>query len=151
MSAEADLRRLLDRAELGDLMLAFAAALDRKDWDAYAATFSADASFTILGQTRHGRAEIAAGPARDHVVFDTVQHFSTNHRIAVEGDEARASHYLIAIHVPDGGEPSLHADAGGRYDCRCIRTEEGWRFAEVELSILWTAGSKFELQPADGN
>ena len=151
MSEDPRLRLLLDRAAIGDLMLAFGAALDSKDYEAYAGCFTADASFTILGQTRHGREEIAAGPARDHARYDAVQHFSSNHRIVVDGDEALASHYLLGIHVPDGGEPSLHADTGGRYDCRCVRTAEGWRFAAVELTFIWAAGQSFELEPAGGD
>jgi uncharacterized protein (TIGR02246 family) len=148
-SLEERVQLLQDRAEISDLMLAFGAALDAKDWGAYAATLTEDASFTILGQTRRGRAAIEAGPARDLERFDALQHFSTNHRIAVDGDEASARHYLIAVHVPDLGEPRLHADLGGRYDCRCVRTEDGWRFAAVELSTLWSAGEEFAIEPQD--
>ena len=146
MSEDPRLRLLLDRAEISDLMLAFGAALDAKDWQAYGEVFAEDASFTILGQTRRGREAIIAGPERDLERFDALQHFSCNHRIAVDGDEARASHYLLAVHVPDAAEPAAHADIGGRYDCHCVRTTEGWRFAEVELSVLWSAGSRFEIE-----
>ena len=147
MSEDARLQLLLDRAEIGDLMLAFGAALDAKDWRAYAGVFTEDASFTILGQERRGREEIAAGPARDLERFDAMQHFSCNHRILVDGDEASASHYLIAVHVPDADRPALHADIGGRYDCRCVRTEAGWRFVEVKLSVLWSGGERFGIEP----
>jgi len=149
MSEDPRLRLLLDRAEIGDLMLAFVAALDAKDWDAYGEVFTEDASFTILGQARHGREAIVAGPGRDLTRYDALQHFSCNHRIAVDGDEAEASHYLLAVHVPDAGDPTSHADIGGRYDCRCVRTAAGWRFAAVELSVLWSAGTSFQIEHGD--
>jgi uncharacterized protein (TIGR02246 family) len=145
----ARLAALEDRQAISDLMLAFGAALDAKDWDAYAELFLEDGKFTIEGQARHGREEIVAGPRRDLDRYGALQHFSTNHKVALTGDEADSSHYLIAIHVPDTGAAELHADAGGRYDCKCVRTEAGWRFAEVELTVLWRAGESFVVQPKD--
>jgi uncharacterized protein (TIGR02246 family) len=143
---EARVQRLLDEAEIRDLFLAFARALDEKDWGAYAASFTEDGVFEILGQRRVGRDEIAAGPARDLTRFHRTQHFSTNHVIAVDGDAATAQSYMLAVHVPDAGEPGVHADIGGCYRCECRRTAEGWRFAQVALEVFWTAGAPFGLE-----
>jgi uncharacterized protein (TIGR02246 family) len=79
MNVEARLGELLDKQEISELLLAFTGALDSKDWEAYGGTFAPDASFTIMGQTRHGRDEIAAGPARDLERYARLQHFSANH------------------------------------------------------------------------
>lgn len=143
------LEQLADRAEISELMLTFGDSLDRRDWDAYANTFTEDGVFEIMGQRRTGRAEIAAGPARDLTVFARTQHFSSNHRIELAGDTATASHYLLAVHIPNADRPDEHADVGGQYRCQCVRTTEGWRFRRVELDIWWSGGSKFTLQPAD--
>ncbi len=150
MSAVEDrLQALEDRQAVSDLMLAFGAALDAKDWDAYAELFLEDGKFTIEGQARHGREEIVAGPRRDLDRYDALQHYSTNHKVELNGDQATSSHYLIAIHVDDSGAMELHGDAGGRYDCKCVRTPAGWRFAEVELFVFWRAGEAFVVQPKD--
>jgi uncharacterized protein (TIGR02246 family) len=146
MSADARLQRLLDEGEIGALLLAFAHALDDKDWSAYAATFTEDGVFEILGQRRVGRAEIAAGPARDLTQFDRTQHFSTNHVIAIDGDVATARSYLLAIHVPDAEQPTRHADIGGTYRCACRRTDEGWKFSHVALEVWWSAGGQFDIE-----
>jgi ketosteroid isomerase-like protein len=150
--SDAALQRLLDRAEISDLLLAFARALDTKDWDAYAATFAEDGEFRIFDQVRVGRDEIAAGPARDLTRFDRTQHFSTNHVIDVDGDRATAQSYMLAVHVPDASRPDEHADIGGTYRCECVRTGDGWRFARVEIEVWWTAGATFaiEHEPAAG-
>jgi uncharacterized protein (TIGR02246 family) len=148
-TVEERLQALEDRQAVSDLMLAFGAALDAKDWDAYAELFLEDGKFTIEGQARHGREEIVAGPRRDLERYAALQHYSTNHKVAVDGDEAVSSHYLIAVHVPDSGSMELHGDAGGRYDCKCVRTTDGWRFAEVELRAFWRAGEAFVIQPKD--
>lgn len=147
MSVEARLQALEDHQAISDLMLAFGAALDAKDWDRYAGLFLEDGKFTIEGQARFGREEIVSGPRRDLDKYDALQHYSTNHKVALDGDTATSSHYLIAIHIDDLGAMELHADAGGRYDCKCVRTDDGWRFAEVELTVFWRAGESFVIQP----
>ena len=150
MSGELDhaVQRLRDEADIRELMLTFVRGLDDRDWDAYANTFAEDGEFEILGQRRVGRREIAAGPARDLTKFDRTQHYSTNHRIEIDGDDATASHYLLAIHIPDAARPTEHADIGGRYLCTCRRTSEGWRFSEVRLEVFWTRGIEFEIEHA---
>lgn len=140
------LQRLLDEAEISQLMLAFARGLDEQDWNRYATTFAPDGVFEIMGQRRVGREQIAAGPARDLTRFARTQHFSSNHRIEVRGDSATASHDLLAVHVPDASRPAEHADIGGRYQCECRRTGDGWRFSEVRLEIFWTAGIQFGIE-----
>jgi hypothetical protein len=132
-SIEERLLALEDRNAVSDLMLAFGAALDAKDWDAYTELFLEDGKFTIEGQARDGREEIVAGPRRDLDRYDSLQHYSTNHKVAVD----------------DAGAMELHGDAGGRYDCKCVRTADGWRFAAVELHVFWRAGESFVIQPKD--
>jgi uncharacterized protein (TIGR02246 family) len=149
MSVEERLAALEDRQAVSDLMLAFGAALDAKDWDRYAGLFLEDGKFTIEGQARFGREEIVSGPRRDLDKYGALQHYSTNHKVALDGDTATSSHYLIAIHVDSLGAMELHADAGGRYDCRCVRTADGWKFAEVELHVFWRSGESFVIEPKD--
>jgi uncharacterized protein (TIGR02246 family) len=146
--SDARLQRLLDEAEIRDLLLAFAHGLDDKDWAAYAGTFTEDGVFEILGQRRVGRAEIAAGPQRDLTRFDRTQHFSTNHVIAIDGDTASARSYLLGVHIPDAHQPEVHTDIGGCYHCTCRRTDEGWRFSHVRIEVWWNAGTPFAIEHA---
>ena len=149
-ASPASLDQLADRAEITQLMLTFVDSLDRRDWDAYAKTFTEDGVFEIMGQRRTGHDEIAAGPARDLGVFARTQHFSTNHTVELATDSATATHYLFGVHIPDADRPDEHADIGGAYRCECTRTAEGWRFRRVELEIWWTAGRQFAIRPAEG-
>jgi uncharacterized protein (TIGR02246 family) len=141
------LQRLLDEADIRELMLAFGRALDAKDWAAYGDVFTDDGQFEILGQRRHGRDEIVAGPARDLQRFDVLQHVLTNLSVQVDGDAATASAYLIGVHVPSAAEPDQHADVGAQYTYEVRRTAEGWRFSSVALAVLWTAGLPFGVEP----
>jgi hypothetical protein len=139
-----------DRAEISQLLLTFVNSLDARDWGAYAGTFTVDGVFEIMGNQRVGRAEIAAGPARDLGGFARTQHLSSNHVIELAQDTATARHYLFAVHVPDADRPAEHADIGGQYTCQCVRTPEGWRFQSVALEIWWTAGEQFRLAQTHG-
>ena len=138
--ADAALQLLLDERAIRALGLAFAGAIDRKEWATYAATFAEDGSFDIEGQVRTGLEAITAGPARDLAKFDRLQHHVSNQVVEVEGDEATGGWYVIAVHVPDADRPFEHADLGARYRFRCQRTADGWRFAEVTLRVAWTGG-----------
>lgn len=129
-----------DELAIRRLIVSTWAALDRQDWDTYAAAWDDDGVFEILGQLRRGRPEIAAGPAGDLVKYDAVQHVIANELIDVVGDQASGQWYAIAMHVPDSTRPSEHADAGVRYTFRARRRSDGWRFSEVRLGLVWTAG-----------
>ena len=147
---EPDLRLLLDERELRALILRFGASLDHKDWAAYAGTFAVDGEFEIMGQRRAGRTEIAAGPERDLSKFARLQHIVANETIAVDGDRASGRWYLYGIHVPSGDRPGEHADIGGCYRFRALRTADGWRFTEVLLDVLWNAGTTFTVDEHAG-
>jgi uncharacterized protein (TIGR02246 family) len=146
----AGLQRLLDEADIRELILTFGRALDAKDWEAYGNVFTEDGQFEIMGQRRYGRAEIVAGPARDLARFEVLQHLLSNLSVQVDGDVATASAYLLGIHVPRAAEPASHADIGAGYIYEAVRTPDGWRFSSVALDVLWTAGLPFgvEAKPA---
>jgi hypothetical protein len=124
------------------------AAIDRKDWDRYAAAFSDQGTFTIMGQTRTGREAIADGPARDLSRYEVLQHLVMNEIVEIDGDRARGQWYAVAIHVPAAADPAAHADVGLRYEFEAAREADGWRFTAVELFPLWTSGLSFAIEDA---
>jgi uncharacterized protein (TIGR02246 family) len=150
MSTEQQLQLLLDEREIRNLALSGWAAIDRKDWDGYADVFAEDGEFEIMGQRRKGREDIVAGPARDLAKYDVLQHIVTNQIVEVDGDRAAGQWYAIAVHVPDGGDPGVHADVGLRYRFTARRDAAGWRFSEVVIDVLWTSGMSFGIEERPG-
>jgi uncharacterized protein (TIGR02246 family) len=122
------------------------AAIDRKDWDAYADGFAEDGEFEIMGQRRKGRNEIVAGPARDLARYDGLQHLVMNEIVDVDGDRAVGQWYAIAVHVPDAANPGAHADVGLRYRFTVRRDEARWRFEEAVIDVIWTSGMGFGIE-----
>jgi uncharacterized protein (TIGR02246 family) len=144
------LQTLLDEREIVGLIRSAWAAIDRKDWETYAHAFAEDGEFEILGQRRKGRAGIVAGPARDLARYAALQHIVTNEIVRVDGDVAEGQWYAIAVHVAAAEDPSAHADVGLRYRFRARRGDDGWRFAEVLLEVLWTGGASFAIPDDPG-
>ena len=144
-----DLDRLLDRAAISDLLVEFARRLDAGQWDRYAETFAPDGVFELPWSRRVGRQEIAAAAEGDLAAFDAVMHYSSNHAIEIDGDVARTRSYLVGVHIPDASEPATHADAGGWYDCELRRTEEGWRFTNVKVTVAWRGGLALPFAPPE--
>jgi uncharacterized protein (TIGR02246 family) len=126
------------------------AAIDHKDWDGYANSFTEDGEFEIQGQRRHGREEIVAGPARDLAKFDRLQHLIMNELVNVDGDRATGSWYAIAVHVPDGDDPSAHADVGLHYRFQAHKGNDGWRLTEAVIEEVWTSGMTFAIAARPG-
>jgi uncharacterized protein (TIGR02246 family) len=122
------------------------AAIDRKDWDAYADGFAVDGEFEIMGQRRKGRADIVAGPARDLAKYDGLQHLVMNEIVDVDGEQAAGGWYAIAVHVPHGSDPGTHADVGLHYRFQARRDDGDWRFSEVTIQVVWASGMSFGIE-----
>lgn len=145
MTMDRHLQTLLDERDLHRLVVRAWGGIDRHDWTTYADAFTDDGAFEIMGQRRHGRADIAAGPARDLAHYEALQHIVTNFAADVDGDDAHGGWYALAIHVPDAADAATHADVGLRYAFRARRTDAGWRLADVTVEVVWSAGSKFAI------
>jgi ketosteroid isomerase-like protein len=135
MTTEQQLQWLVDRAQISDLLLSFAHSVDAHDHERYTANFTEDGVLELPFGRFAGRETIAA--MEQPIAQMASHHISANHMIDLDGDTARTRSYLIATHVFDRSDPRDHAQAGGWYDCELRRTEEGWRFASVRLSIVW--------------
>ena len=77
--------------------------------------------------------------------YTATHHISSNHQITIDGDNAHSRSYLQGVHV--GPKPAEHWTAGGWYDCRYVRTSEGWKFARVRLTCVWLSGDVGTIKP----
>jgi hypothetical protein len=137
---DAQLRWLVDRACISDLLVEFARRVDAHDFAGMSELY-VDGGVLRLPLGDLPKHEIA--PASDRIigVYGALHHMSTNHAIAIHGDEAQSRSYLQAAHVRDASEPGRHGDVGGWYDCTYRRTKAGWRFVDVRLTFVWTLGA----------
>jgi hypothetical protein len=135
---------LSDRAEIHDVIVRYANALDRRDYDEVASCFTLDATavyggislepgvdgiISFLKQLRPGTEERHAGT-----------HLAANLLITLDGHHASAESYVIAYVVPAdevAGAPLKMR--GVRYRDRLVRQPEGWRIAHRVHTVDWEA------------
>ena len=118
-----------DGAEIGELMVRYATAVDTRDWDLLRACFTDDAvtDYEDVGAWTTASALVSFMEAA-HVGFGRSNHMISNLSVSVDGDRARARSYGHAVLT------FLDARAGwvevvGTYDDALVRTPEGWRIA----------------------
>jgi len=137
----ANVRYLLDRAAISDLLFRYASSLDTRDWERLATCFTPEATSDYGEGARHG--------SREHLIrwvrralsgFDVTHHMSANHEIAIEGDTARSRSYLNVVHTlrADGGPQTI--TLRGHYTKDCVRTADGWRINHIRLETTWREG-----------
>jgi hypothetical protein len=142
---EGQVRWLVDRARISDLLLDFARRVDEKDQAGYAANFAVDGVLELPFGEFSGRETILGmrGPQLPMVTH----HISANHMIEIDGDTARTRSYLQATHVADLEVPTKNWKAGGWYDCQLQRCATGWEFTRVKLSVIWAGGDDASSMP----
>ena len=142
---EGQVRWLVDRAQISDLLFDFARRVDTKDQAGYAANFAVDAVLELPFGEFTGRDTIAAMPGPQ--LPELTHHISANHMIEIDGDNARTRSYLQATHIADGAAPTKNWKAGGWYDCELQRCADGWEFTRVKLSVIWAGGDTQSAMP----
>ena len=139
--------RLVDERDVLDVVHRFAAGMDLRDWDAYRAVF-ADELILDYTSYRGGEPVVVAADAwvdrvrRRFATMLATQHSLSNHRIELDGDEARCLTYVEAMHVAEIDGVEQWCVVGGQYDDLLRRTPDGWRLTRKKLAVRWTIGDR---------
>jgi 3-phenylpropionate/cinnamic acid dioxygenase small subunit len=137
------LQELSDRAAIVDAVIAYATALDTRDWKRLGSLFADDACWEYSGSGERllGPGAIVARISASLERFDATHHLNGNHVTAVHGDEAEHTCYYQAQHVRLGLADGDKFLGGGRYDDRLRRTADGWRFTHRKIISVWSEGN----------
>jgi hypothetical protein len=135
-----------DRALIGDLVVAYAYAIDERNWQAFEALFTPDARIDYLsaGGIAGTPAEVAAWMPQALSLFTWTLHSAFTHRlVAVDEDTVSGAIHMFARHglVWEGASEVM--DVSGVYHDRYVRTPAGWRFAGRREQTLAVSGGKF--------
>jgi len=146
-------RRLLDRAELSDLVHRYAMGIDLRDWTLYRSCFDRDLTVTFVPEIAGvPNGAIAADDwvamARGQVgTLRGTQHLCSVYATDIDGDSAEVTSYYQAAHF----EPSAEGDATfvhrGLYH-GCARTSQGWKILAVHAQVLWGEGNRAVIDHA---
>lgn len=147
---EAQVRFLVERAQISDVLFAFARALDSKDWAAYVALYADDAVLELPDPRKGGyftipRSEMLQAVPKSLGRYAATHHISSNHQIEVNGERAASRSYLLAVHVRES--PRDHWSVGGWYDNEYQRVGSDWRLTRVRVTAVWLGGEPGEIRP----
>ncbi|WP_017569410.1 nuclear transport factor 2 family protein [Nocardiopsis halotolerans] len=137
MPDEPRLRRLLDRADIHDLLARFVHCLDRRDFTGYAALFTEDGTLRLPGSEHRGRAGLAEFVAADLGRYHRTHHMSTNHEVEVDGDTATSRSSMRAVHLRSADDPTDWWSVGGRYEHAYRRVGGTWLIHTVDITPVW--------------
>jgi len=133
-----------DRVALVETIADFAAATDARDWKTIASLLTEDAlAYGACGRTAVVDRMLAhlggVGPS---------QHLLGNHRVTIEGNEARILSYGRVHHVGAGPSEGSFYECLGEYDDNWVRTRDGWRLSRRQFQIRISLGDMAVLRPA---
>lgn len=152
MAAGLSIETLIKRAEISDLVLLYATAVDTRDWARYRSIFEDEVLFDFSDFTGDPASMM---PADEWVRivsdtlsgFDATQHISSNHVITFGDDHATCVSYVVASHylLHQGGTKMY--SLGGFYTNKLVEGKQGWRISECCLKITWEMGDRelFEI------
>lgn len=138
VTADAPVRRLLDRDEIRRLVHQYCRGVDRRDFDAVRGVYAID------GRDRHAGFD---GTADDYVVwlrerisvFAGTMHLFGDHDAEFFGDHALVETYGTAMHW---GDPTEHSTrnftSGFRFIDHMRRDPDGWRIVQRHAVREWT-------------
>lgn len=137
-----EFRALNDRAEIQELVVRYATALDTLDANAYADVFTEDAVFDVTGTVYRGRAAIRGivtglQESRDRALSEStpvasLYHVMSNTSIEIiDEDEARHTSYAQTVRLGDDGQ--FVVGFMGRYEDVIVKRDGRWQIQSRRL------------------
>jgi ketosteroid isomerase-like protein len=122
-----------DILEIKDLNARYNFAVDERDPEAWAATFTSTGVFHALleGETPTGTAELRTFVHTVNEAFGTMHHFTTNEIITINGDTAVQKCYLLFFYEKDG-----HSEGSICVYTDTLEREDGaWKYSDRKVDL----------------
>jgi 3-phenylpropionate/cinnamic acid dioxygenase small subunit len=145
-----------DRQAIVDVLSNYATGLDARDWVLWRSVFIDEVIFDL--KSWNGVAprplntdRVVATQARIFAELIETQHFFTNHQVVIDGDKARVQAHMRAEHwlANPGIEGTDRYTMFGYYDDQLVRTDAGWKIAEMQLNVTRTEGNRWVMDEAE--
>jgi ketosteroid isomerase-like protein len=134
------LQLLEDKEAIQTLLNEYCRACDTHDFEAFGNKFTENGVLHYVDWGEVVGREAIAKAASVEGAIQGLQHSITNLEIAIEGDTASATAYLIFFAAADTSKPFECYACGGPYEFSFIRTAEGWKITRHKLSRNWAMG-----------
>jgi hypothetical protein len=131
---------LIDRLEIDDLLTRYTVALDTRQWGLLATVFTPDATidYTSSEGIKGQFPEVAAWLEKALTPFSATQHLLGNRHIELDGDQGTGRTYFFNPNsLADEAGKATMLFVGGFYLDKFVRTAEGWRIADRFEQTTW--------------
>jgi uncharacterized protein (TIGR02246 family) len=140
--AQSALQKLIDRAEIEELVTRYVTALDTLDADAYEGVFTEDGEYDVTGNVYKGRAairkivtDLQASRARNDATgtpSPRLYHVMSNSSIEIlDATNARHQSYAQTVRLADNGQ--FVAGFMGRYEDVLVKVDGRWLIKSRKL------------------
>ena len=126
----ATVQRIEDQFAIRELVARYNYAIDEERPEEWVATFVPDGTFESTALGKHTGSEALLAFAKGYIAAFTGRHCTSDFTVQIDGDEATARCYLIAVN--NAGPPKILATAV--YEDVLRRTPEGWRFVHRKVA-----------------
>ena len=148
MTTEEQLKEIIERTQITDLLIRYFAAVDDKciDLKIVKATFTSDAKIIRPdGTAIVGQENILDGHLKSFARFKATHHVMTDFIVDINNDIATLRNNIIAMHLWADNEnnPSLnnkHFLADGVFSAKAIKIDNHWRISELKNRVIWRTG-----------
>ena len=126
-----------DQLAITALLSRYARAVDTKDWELYRTVFTTDAriDYTSAGAIAGTVDEVTGWLARGFAAIPWSMHYITNVDAETIGDTANVrAMFYNPMQLPGVEGMSV---CGGYYYHRMVRSENGWRSADLREDNVW--------------
>jgi len=131
-------QELIDRAEIGDLLVRYCQAQDQDEWSLYEGLFTADATIHFPGMPMESRSAAEFGRflqafnktrvSGQHLVGNTLYRFTGNHA------DVLSEALYITLHPTETPGTLRRVRGNALYSDHLVRTPEGWRIARRDIA-----------------
>ena len=148
MNLEQKVQYLMDRKEIEDKCIAYAHAIDSRDYTLLRTLFTKDAEldFTPSGGMKGNIDEIVPFLEQNLGIFKSSQHMMTNIMVDFKDDGTAATrvmlHNPMTLSLPQNPEEDFTFYVGLWYNDTWVRTEKGWKIAKRVQEISYNGTPK---------
>jgi 3-phenylpropionate/cinnamic acid dioxygenase small subunit len=128
---------LADRLAVNDVLIAYATAVDGRDWDLLASCFLPDADIVYEPVGRFDGCAALAAAMRASLEGVTTQHIITNVAVELDGNRASTRCYGHAQHGRDGE----YFTTGATYVDDLVKVDDAWRIVSRHVETTWAIGN----------
>ena len=148
MTPEEQLKEIIERTKITDLLIRYFAAVDDKciDMKIVKATFAIDAKIIRPdGTAIVGQENILESHIKSFARFKATHHVMTNFIVDINNDIATLRSNIIANHLWADNEDHPHLNnknflADGVFSAKATKVDDHWRISELQNCVVWRTG-----------